>query len=64
MDRDDQSGLERLYAELFGLSLDEVASTLRFHGVPTEGPISNDGGGRSLYFADSDGNLGELRDFF
>jgi catechol-2,3-dioxygenase len=33
-------------------------------GVPTRGPVEHDGGDRSLYFEDPEGNVVEVWDFF
>jgi catechol-2,3-dioxygenase len=37
---------------------------LRASGVEVEGPVTHDGGDRSMYFSDPEGNRVELWDFF
>ena len=44
--------------------LDELARGLSEGGVDHEGPIEHDGGDRSLYFEDPEGNVVEVWDFF
>jgi catechol-2,3-dioxygenase len=44
--------------------LDEVARRLRDAGVPVRGPEEHDGGDRSLYAEDPEGNVVEVWDFF
>ena len=44
--------------------LDELSAELRRRGVPHEGAVEHDGGDRSLYFEDPEGNVVEAWDFF
>jgi catechol-2,3-dioxygenase len=44
--------------------LDDLAARLREHGVPARGPEEHDGGDRSLYAEDPEGNVVEVWDFF
>ena len=44
--------------------LDEVKSRLEARGAPVRGPEEHDGGDRSLYVEDPEGNVVELWDFF
>jgi catechol-2,3-dioxygenase len=44
--------------------LDELVGALRRKRVHHEGPIEHDGGDRSLYFEDPEGNVVEAWDFF
>jgi len=44
--------------------LDAVAERLREAGVPVRGPEEHDGGDRSLYAEDPEGNVVEVWDFF
>ena len=41
-----------------------VAARLRDDGIDVEGPVEHEGGDRSLYFTDPEGNVAELWDFF
>jgi catechol-2,3-dioxygenase len=45
-------------------TLERLAGELRQHGVEVEGPIEHDGGDRSIYVFDPEGNRVELWDFF
>ena len=45
-------------------TLDRSAERLTGHGLEVEGPVEHDGGDRSLYFFDPDGNRVELWDYF
>jgi catechol-2,3-dioxygenase len=45
-------------------ALPEIAERLRGLGVQPRGPVAHDGGDRSLYFEDPEGNLVEAWDFF
>jgi catechol-2,3-dioxygenase len=45
-------------------TIDRVHETLRGRGLDVEGPVEHDGGDRSLYFDDPEGNRVELWDFF
>ena len=45
-------------------TLERLTSDLRGDGVSVEGPIEHDGGDRSIYFSDPEGNRVELWDFF
>jgi catechol-2,3-dioxygenase len=44
--------------------LDEIAGRLREHGAAVRGPEQHDGGDRSLYVEDPEGNVVEVWDFF
>ena len=44
--------------------LDDVAARLRAHGTPARGPEEHEGGDRSLYAEDPEGNIVEVWDFF
>jgi catechol-2,3-dioxygenase len=44
--------------------LDAVAGRLRDAGVPVRGPEEHDGGDRSIYAEDPEGNVVEVWDFF
>ena len=44
--------------------LDALAERLRAHGVLIRGPAEHDGGDRSLYVEDPEGNVVEVWDFF
>jgi catechol-2,3-dioxygenase len=44
--------------------LDELADRLREHGAEVRGPEEHDGGDRSLYVEDPEGNIVEVWDFF
>jgi catechol-2,3-dioxygenase len=44
--------------------LDALTAGLRERGIEVEGPIEHDGGDRSVYFFDPEGNRVELWDFF
>jgi catechol-2,3-dioxygenase len=45
-------------------TLERLAGELREHGVEVEGPVEHDGGDRSIYVSDPEGNRVELWDFF
>lgn len=45
-------------------ALEEIGRRLDDLGVGFEGPVEHDGGDRSLYFEDPEGNLVEAWDFF
>jgi catechol-2,3-dioxygenase len=45
-------------------TLERLAGELRGDGVAVEGPVEHDGGDRSVYFSDPEGNRVELWDFF
>jgi catechol-2,3-dioxygenase len=45
-------------------TLDRATRELRASGVDVEGPVTHDGGDRSMYFSDPEGNRIELWDFF
>lgn len=45
-------------------TLVRLAGELRADGIAVEGPVEHDGGDRSLYFSDPEGNRVELWDFF
>lgn len=45
-------------------TLDALARRLESHGVERQGPVDHDGGDRSLYFEDPEGNVVEAWDFF
>ena len=44
--------------------LDALAERLRSHGAEVRGPEEHDGGDRSLYVEDPEGNVVEVWDFF
>ena len=44
--------------------LDELRGRLEAHGVEHRGPVEHDGGDRSLYLEDPEGNVVEVWDFF
>jgi catechol-2,3-dioxygenase len=44
--------------------LDELVRTLAERGVDHEGPVEHEGGDRSVYFEDPEGNVVEAWDFF
>lgn len=44
--------------------LDRLAGRLREHGVPFRGPEEHEGGDRSVYVEDPEGNVVEVWDFF
>ena len=44
--------------------LDVIARRLHDLGTPSRGPVEHEGGDRSLYFEDPEGNLVEAWDFF
>jgi catechol-2,3-dioxygenase len=45
-------------------TLDRTAGRLRERGVAVDGPVEHEGGDRSIYFTDPEGNVAELWDFF
>ena len=45
-------------------TLDRLAEDLRGHGLEVSEPVEHDGGDRSVYFFDPEGNRVELWDFF
>jgi catechol-2,3-dioxygenase len=45
-------------------TLDEIADRLRAAGTDVEGPVQHDGGDRSLYACDPEGNVVEAWDLF
>jgi catechol-2,3-dioxygenase len=45
-------------------SLDSLVDRLAELGIETEGPVEHDGGDRSLYVEDPEGNVVEVWDFF
>jgi catechol-2,3-dioxygenase len=45
-------------------ALDEIARRLERLGIDHRGPVKHDGGDRSLYFEDPEGNVVEAWDFF
>jgi catechol-2,3-dioxygenase len=44
--------------------LDALAGSLAEHGVAMRGPVDHEGGDRSIYFEDPEGNVVEVWDFF
>jgi hypothetical protein len=44
--------------------LDALVARLEEHGHEYRGPVAHDGGDRSLYVEDLEGNVVEVRDFF
>ena len=62
---DDEGGAHVHYA--FSASpgeLDDLVTRLRDGGVEVRGPEEHDGGDRSIYFEDPEGNVVEIWDFF
>ncbi|MCW2999274.1 MAG: hypothetical protein JWN65_2823 [Solirubrobacterales bacterium] len=47
-----------------GDALDDLAGRLRGSGHECRGPVEHDGGDRSLYWTDPEGNVGEAWDLF
>ena len=45
-------------------ALERITDGLRRRGVAVEGPVGHEGGDRSAYFSDPEGNRVELWDFF
>ena len=45
-------------------TLDELAGRIRAHGASVRGPEQHEGGDRSLYVEDPEGNVVEVWDFF
>jgi catechol-2,3-dioxygenase len=45
-------------------TLDHLAGRLRAHGMPVRGPHTHEGGDRSVYVEDPEGNVVEVWDFF
>jgi catechol-2,3-dioxygenase len=45
-------------------TLDALADRLRSHGAEVKGPLEHDGGDRSIYCEDPEGNVVEVWDFF
>ena len=45
-------------------ALDALVGRLRSLGIPHDGPIEHDGGDRSAYIEDPEGNVVELWDYF
>ena len=45
-------------------ALDHLAERLREAGSEVEGPVTHDGGNRSIYLSDPEGNRLELWDYF
>lgn len=44
--------------------LDDLVARLRAAGVDHEGPVEHEGGDRSAYWTDPEGNVGEAWDYF
>ena len=44
--------------------LEALADRLREHGAQVDGPLAHDGGDRSIYCTDPEGNVVEVWDFF
>jgi catechol-2,3-dioxygenase len=44
--------------------LDDLVARLRDHGTGVRGPVEHDGGDRSIYVEDPEGNVVEVWDFF
>jgi catechol-2,3-dioxygenase len=44
--------------------LDRMTERVRSHGVDVRGPVEHDGGDRSIYVVDPEGNVVEIWDFF
>ena len=45
-------------------TLERITAKLRRHGIDVEGPVEHEGGDRSLYLSDTEGNRVELWDYF
>jgi catechol-2,3-dioxygenase len=45
-------------------TLERITAKLRRHGIDFEGPVEHEGGDRSLYLSDPEGNRVELWDYF
>ena len=61
----DQGGVHVHYAfSAVPGRLDALAERLREHGAPVRGPEEHDGGDRSVYVEDPEGNVVEVWDFF
>ena len=45
-------------------TLERIGAKLRRHGIDVEGPVEHEGGDRSLYLSDPEGNRVELWDYF
>lgn len=45
-------------------ALDQITARLAERGIEARGPVEHDGGDRSLYFKDPEGNVVEAWDFF
>jgi catechol-2,3-dioxygenase len=45
-------------------TLERITAKLRRHGIDVEGPVEHEGGDRSLYVSDPEGNRVELWDYF
>ena len=45
-------------------TLEWLTGELRHDGIAVEGPVEHEGGDRSIYFSDPEGNRVELCDFF
>jgi catechol-2,3-dioxygenase len=45
-------------------ALERITAKLRRHGIDVEGPVEHEGGDRSLYVSDPEGNRVELWDYF
>jgi catechol-2,3-dioxygenase len=64
-EHDDRGGRHVHFAlSVEGRMLWDLAAAMRARGVPTEGPVEHDGGDRSVYLTDPEGNRVELWDFF
>jgi catechol-2,3-dioxygenase len=61
----DQGGRHVHYAySVLPGALDEIVARLERLGIEHRGPVRHDGGDRSLYFEDPEGNVVEAWDFF
>lgn len=61
----DEGGVHVHYAySVTPRALDELVARLRSRGVPVDGPREHEGGDRSIYFEDPEGNVVEAWDFF
>jgi catechol-2,3-dioxygenase len=45
-------------------TLERITANLRQHGIDAEGPVEHEGGDRSVYLSDPEGNRVELWDYF
>ena len=64
-EHDDRGGRHVHFAlSVSGGTLERITAKLRRHGIDVEGPVEHEGGDRSLYLSDPEGNRVELWDYF